>query len=448
MNNTAIFTIVSKNYLSQARILIKSLKKFNKNIDLYILLVDKFDNYFDPEKEQAKIVLMEDLTNIPEKESFFFKYTILELNTAVKPYFIETLLEKDYKKVIYFDPDIKTYNSLIKIIDCLDNNSIVLTPHIDTPISDGKKPSDQDYLLAGSFNLGFIGVSNTNTTKIFIKWWKEKLYDNCTVDLEHGLFVDQKWIDMIPSLFEDVKIIHDIGYNVAYWNIHSRKINYSDNDAEIKVNDQSQLIFFHFSGFSVNNPDIISKHQNRYSLKERPDLKQLFYNYQKEIIENDYQEISKWPYYYDYFSNGAKISNFIRKYYLRLDEKRERFGKNPFDTSKKHSFYKFLNSNHKERIKNIFNIIWDLDKNVQKFYPTENEKEAFKVWLLTDGKNQYHIDSLFFEDLVSKEQLEKLEIINKKHVLLADRLKRILLNIFGEKICLKCQKYVQKIAKR
>ena len=39
------------------------------------------------------------------------------------------------------------------------------------------------------------------------------------------------------------------------------------------------LKFYHFSGYSPDHPEQISKHQNRYSFKDQPLLKALFEGY-------------------------------------------------------------------------------------------------------------------------------------------------------------------------
>ena len=51
--------------------------------------------------------------------------------------------------------------------------------------------------------------------------------------VEEGLFVDQKWIDLVPGFYPDVGIIHHPGYNVAYWNLHCRRVEIGD---QIRVN--------------------------------------------------------------------------------------------------------------------------------------------------------------------------------------------------------------------
>ena len=104
--NLAACTIISKNYIALARTLADSFRQFHPDIPFFVLLVDRVDGYFRPESERFYLLDIEAL-DIPGKDSFRFKYNILELNTAVKPYFLSYLLDSfKIEKLIYFDPDI------------------------------------------------------------------------------------------------------------------------------------------------------------------------------------------------------------------------------------------------------------------------------------------------------------------------------------------------------
>ena len=214
-----ICTIISKNYLAHARVLTESFLKNNPNGKVYVLLVDTIDKKFDPEKEKFTLVEI-DKIGIENLESFCFKYDILEQNTGAKANFLKYLLKKyDLEKLVYFDPDIIITNSLKNLWDLLDKKSIVLTPHLTNPITDDKHPSEIDILRSGSYNLGFIALSHNKTSLKFLDWWIPHLMKHGFNDIEQGLFTDQKWIDLVPSIFDDVYVIRHPGYNIAYWNL-------------------------------------------------------------------------------------------------------------------------------------------------------------------------------------------------------------------------------------
>jgi len=234
-----ICTIISKNYLAHARTLADSFYKNNPEGKMFVLLVDDINNCFEPKEEKFSLVNINEI-GIQDLNSFCFKYSIIEQNTGAKAHFLDYLFKKyNFKKLIYLDPDILITNSLENISTLLDEKSIVLTPHITDHIQDNKRPSESDLKKAGVYNLGFIAIRNNETTKKFLEWWKEKLYNFCLMEPENGYHVDQKWIDQVPDLFKDIFIIKHPGYNVAYWNLMQREVEIIEN--KIYVNNQQYL---------------------------------------------------------------------------------------------------------------------------------------------------------------------------------------------------------------
>jgi|GEM_PF-6705598 hypothetical protein len=78
-------------------------------------------------------------------------YDVTELATAVKPNVLRYLLDRDYDRVFYFDPDIQVFAPLAAVMDPLEDNDIVLTPHVTEPVPlDGKRPTEIDLLRGGS----------------------------------------------------------------------------------------------------------------------------------------------------------------------------------------------------------------------------------------------------------------------------------------------------------
>ncbi|MEM3846552.1 MAG: hypothetical protein QXU98_12730, partial [Candidatus Parvarchaeota archaeon] len=207
-NRLVACTIVSKNYLSQSLTLADSFKKHNPNWDFKILLCDMLED-----KDDLNLMLLlnskdlflipiyelENYLDMPLLEEMLFKYNVLEINTAIKPFFLEYLLKKGYEKIIYLDPDILILDKFDEIDNLLDKYNIILTPHIRESFpNDGKSQTDLNILLAGIYNLGFIAVNSSEETRKFLKWWQLKLEDGCFVDIHNGMHVDQKWIDLTP----------------------------------------------------------------------------------------------------------------------------------------------------------------------------------------------------------------------------------------------------------
>lgn len=327
----AICTIIAKNYLAFARTLAESLAAVHPDYTCYVLVVDEFGGCIDVAAESFEVVRLNEL-NIPDQLSFCFKYDVTEICTAAKAYLLDYLIrQKRVDQLLYLDPDILVTGSLDQMFDHLNTFDILLTPHLDTDYpEDGLKPDDGHIMRSGIFNLGFIGISARPNARSFLAWWKPKLHSKCIIDHERGYFVDQKFVDLVPALFDNYYIEKDTGYNAAYWNLHSRSIG-RDHDGTWMCNEKP-LRFFHFSNYRPENPGVISKHVTRFTLANRPDIVPLFAEYKKRLIQNGYEESFRWPYTFDFFNTGERIPARLRASYRNNPEAWNTLG-DPFKSS-------------------------------------------------------------------------------------------------------------------
>jgi len=329
----AMCTILAKNYIAHARTLIRSFQALHPECACYALIVDDHNAFLNPHEEGFDILALSDLdiVNVP---SFCFKYNLTELCTAAKPYLLNHLIQqRGVKKLLYLDPDIMVVNGLNGLYDRLDDFDVVLTPHVETDFpDDGRLPDDAAVLQTGLFNLGFIGVRDSNGTKRFLDWWQRKLADKCVVDVPSGFFVDQKFIDLASVLFNSIFVEKDPGYNMAYWNLHSRCLSGSPDDW--RCND-GPLYFFHFSGYQQEDRQSLTTHiakeDMRYQLADRPDIQPIFAEYCAQVEANGYTETRQWPYTYASFSDGSVIPYAFRKLYRQYLPEMEPYG-NPFES--------------------------------------------------------------------------------------------------------------------
>lgn len=336
LDTFAACTIVSKNYFAYALTLRASFLENHPDGDFHILLVDAKDPNFQI-ADGIDIVWVEDLA-IPNFTSYAMRYDILELNTNVKPTFLLSLLKK-YQKVAYIDPDIKVFRQLDIIFDRLNDHSIVLTPHIVSSIPDNMKPGEIDFLINGQFNLGFIAVSNTDNALKMLQWWQERCLEQGYNEPSQGLFVDQKWINLVPCIFSGVYIEKSFGCNMAYWNLHERSL--GKNNGNWIVNKTDPLYFFHFSGLLLNDENDISKYQNRFNIAQRVDLKEIFAEYRQELRNNGHLNFQKNKYGFSTFSDGNLISSVARRLYTIEEFPVD--NTSPFSVNSK--FYQFCKRN-------------------------------------------------------------------------------------------------------
>jgi hypothetical protein len=331
-------TIVSLNYLPYARTLCESFLSFHPNDKFCVLLVDRLPSDVDLSREKFETILVEEL-GIPNFESIAFKYGILELNTNVKPTLLKRLFNSGADQVIYFDPDILICDALDPVFQALNESAIVLTPHCTSP-NEGSPHGELLLLNAGVFNLGFIAVSKSMESERFLLWWEHRCLTLGYDERWAGLFVDQKWINLVPCYFESVRVFKHPGCNVAYWNLHERVLGRTPKSWV--VNETWPLVFFHFSGISIDGGDRISKHTDQFDLASRPDLVELFSMYRERLIANGIRNITQYTYGFGSFSNGVLVNKLQRAAFAaNLD----RFGSaNPFDAAG--PFYEWAKKRH------------------------------------------------------------------------------------------------------
>lgn len=318
----AIFSVCNLAYLPKALVLADSLMKYG-NVRLKIYIFDKKID-FDCSNISADLIWIEDC-EIHDFYELAFKYDITELSTSLKPLLTLKLLES-FKKVIFLDPDTCLYSSIDPVLNDLDLHSVVLTPHFTTPHIGG----DIGMMRFGSFNLGFFAVKDTEQGLNFLSWWSERCLQYCFFETQFGLSTDQKWVSIAPCFFKDLYVSFDLGYNVAFWNVHERQLNKVSSGGYL-VNDKYPLVFFHFSSFDENAPDILSKRPFLDKSKDRPDLVQIAREY-NDKLQQFKLDVSRVKYSFDYMSNGDYISPTLRRAYASVVREMPTVH-NPFDSN-------------------------------------------------------------------------------------------------------------------
>ena len=302
-----VVTTCSAIHLAQAKSLGDSLLSFNPDYKLMIGLVDKLDNRVEPDFYYPHDLVEAEELHIPEFAEMYQRYTTLELNCALKCFFLHYAVEVYQPDILFFlDSDILVFDSFKFLEEQLISHSILVTPHITKPYPNDKhRPQEKEILKTGVFNGGFLGLRNDENSQGLLDWWKPRMVDQCYERPKEGLNVDQKWLELVPLYFRNVKVILHEGCNVAYWNLHQREITKKGNN--YFANDDP-LIFFHYSGYSIKHPDQISKHQDRITFEGNIALKELFESFHRTLVANDHEKMLSLECYYQ-----KKSKNVLRR---------------------------------------------------------------------------------------------------------------------------------------
>jgi len=244
-------TIITADYIHSALSLYNSLKeqKSKLNFDFCILIANddiefkQLEEVYNP----VKIVYTSTLYKDKYTKRIQDKYQNDNLDCfrwSMKPVLLKYLLEIGYDQAFYLDSDIYFYNSFSFLIEELENNSILLSPHWRSPNPYVDQRNFHALLTQGLFNGGFVGASKKAVPAL--EWWAKVCTYECTKASGRGLYVDQGYLHLMPIYFEGVKIIKHKGCNVAAWNqIECKR---SKNDAgQVLINGKWEIIFVHFS---------------------------------------------------------------------------------------------------------------------------------------------------------------------------------------------------------
>lgn len=327
------YTSFSYSYLNRARVLATSLRKHHPDWVLWAVLTDKTppDFEFDWSKEDFDhVATAEDLYG-ETTNAWLFRHDIVEACTAVKGRALQHIMDQpDCTQVFYFDPDIALFNPVTPVSEILETASIVLTPHQIEPDPQDKRQAIVDNEITsldyGVFNLGFVAVRNCPEARRFADWWAARLDDWCYDRLDIGVFVDQKWCNLVPCFFDDVRVLRDPGYNVASWNLSQRTMEFDD-AGQALINGHP-LRFYHFTKLGPIG-DVMTR---RYA-GDNTEVYELWWWYRQKVKEYTDPDIPDRWWHYGQFADGTKIPKPVRELYRNRVDLQNAFPE-PFNSGK------------------------------------------------------------------------------------------------------------------
>lgn len=241
----AFICICTEEYLNYYRELYKSLKTHaanHKQILYYIgaRSIDEVSKEFD---------------EVIDANNWFQNcnpaYNTLERICSLRAKVVLNSFERGYQGVIFLGAKVKFFKQPRELVMPLyDGYNAVVTPHILEPLpEDGKFPSNASLSFTGHISTDVVSFKNSPEMIKFLEWQDKIMKTQCRTTTH--TYLDQSWLNFLPFFVNDVKILKDPGYNIAYWNVGQRNLD--------------DVVCFQYSGLDLNNPERISNHQNRYN---------------------------------------------------------------------------------------------------------------------------------------------------------------------------------------
>lgn len=181
---------------------------------------------------------------------------------ANRPSEVLKCFDLGYEEVIFTGADTIFYSNALKEY-CKEEENWYTSPeayfvtHMKSPPPlDGKSP-----IFDPSINSDLVLWKRNEVTSDFLKKQFNFLKTNCVA--REGHFYDQTYLNLAHNKLVCETIVSP-AVNVAFYNLHDTGVRETVAAREV--------VSFQFSGFDFDNPERISKHQNRYKMVDIPGL--------------------------------------------------------------------------------------------------------------------------------------------------------------------------------
>ena len=305
-------TVITRDRFAYARVLARSIAAHHPGITLTVVVVDPVEGE-DTSHEPFRVLTPRDV-GIDNGELFRRRtmYTPIELTGSIRPVALTALLESTGAPALYLDCDVRVYGSLEDHVNEAQRAGLVLSPHENEWTTDAPTASEWMYLRASAFNAGFLAVAPTLDGPSFLAWWAGRTRRHCLSAPEQSMFVEQRWLDLVPSLFRTAVCRHP-GTNLMAWRLAHRDV-----DADTMTFRGAPILSVHFcGGFDPDQPDRIGTMPGLPwpDAAHRPGFAALCRSYADELLEAGHHDEMARGYAYRTMPDGRVLDPLMRRAY-------------------------------------------------------------------------------------------------------------------------------------
>ncbi|MDB5239472.1 MAG: hypothetical protein JWP57_97, partial [Spirosoma sp.] len=149
------------------------------------------------------------------------RYTPTEFVAACKPMFLTEIFRRypAISQLVYADPNLLFSTSITPIWTQLSTANALLTPHITKQPKDMAWPDEKFFQNVGLYSADFLALRRSEETNRLLAWWHDRIESRAYINFCAGLCTDQLWLMHMPVFFQHTRIIKNLGWHVALWNL-------------------------------------------------------------------------------------------------------------------------------------------------------------------------------------------------------------------------------------
>ena len=340
MHSFYFATLLDKNYISRASVMINSLQRnSDNNIHFFILSLDNYVVDFFSKNSNVSILNVADLEyEFPELLEAKMNRSKVEYLFTLSPFLPLYILlkNKQIDRITTLDSDLFFLSDPIPFIKDLGHEYIGITQH--------GYGADLIHLNNfGKFNVSFQSFPNTSEGISCLSDWGVDCIDYCGDKVDQiGRFGDQKYLDNWEIRYKNV-VNFPIPYiGLAPWNVKYSNVTFSDN--KFTLNDKP-ILFYHFHKFKLLNNKIFIHGLHYFNVNTLPVwLKVLYSIYWFELRKAELFKNFKLKITSTYNDNRFSYNSLIKSL-LQFAFGIEAFGKVFFFNFRKYSKYYLLIKN-------------------------------------------------------------------------------------------------------
>jgi hypothetical protein len=144
---------------------------------------------------------------------------------------------------VWVDSDMFAFGNPDRALEYYPKAEVLLTPHrFFLPEFVTFEP------IVGRLNAGYAAFRNSEGGHAALTWWRDRCFEACSgapTDQQYG---DQKYLESMASLFENVVEADMAGLNCAPWNVLGRSIGGGQTGVQVS---NSPVLLYHFQGLKV-----------------------------------------------------------------------------------------------------------------------------------------------------------------------------------------------------